>query len=71
MAVVILGEGSGDLGGRVAVVRNEGGEHHFLSSGADQAAEIHGSPIGFLVFVVDHAVVVAHLISSEINWLEF
>lgn len=67
----MLREGGGDLSGCVAVVSNEGGEHHFFTAGADQAAEIHGSPVGFLVFVVDHAVVVMHLIPSEINRLGF
>lgn len=71
VAVVVLGEGGGDLSGRVAFVGNEDGEHHFFSAGTDEAAEIHGSPVGFLVFVVDHVVVIAHLISSEINRLGF
>lgn len=66
---MVLGEGGGDLGGRVAVIGNESGEHHFFAAGADQAAETHRSPVGFLIFVLEHAVVVAHLISSEINRL--
>lgn len=62
---MVVGEGTRDLGGSIAVVNREGCEHHFFTAGADTAAKTHRVPVGFLVFVVGHAVVVADIFSAE------